>query len=45
MKKLILLIIIVVACGYVYLHGFPDFIVNLVNDHQDGFYEEDSSYD
>ena len=45
MKKLILLIIIIVACGYVYLHGFPDFIVNLVNDHQDGFYEEDSSYD
>ena len=34
MKKLILLILIILAVGYVYLHGFPDFIVNLVNDHQ-----------
>lgn len=33
MKKLIIIIIIIVACGYVYLHGFPDFIVQLVNDH------------
>ena len=45
MKKLILLIIIVLVCGYVFLHGFPDFIVNLVNDHQDGVYEEDESYE
>ena len=33
MKKLILLILIIFAIGYVYLHGFPDFIVHLVNDH------------
>ena len=33
MKKLILLILIILAIGYVYLHGFPDFIVHLVNDH------------
>ena len=33
MKKLLLIIIIIVLAGYVYLHGFPDFIVHLVNDH------------
>lgn len=42
MKKLIILILIVLGCGYVFLHGFPDFIVNLVNDHQDGVYEEEA---
>ena len=41
MKKLIIFILIVLACGYVFLHGFPDFIVNLVNDHQTGVTEEE----
>lgn len=42
MKKLIIIILIVLGCGYVFLHGFPDFIVNLVNDHQEGVYEEET---
>ena len=45
MKKLFILILLVIACAYVFVHGFPDFIVNLVNDHQDGVYEEDSTYE
>ena len=33
MKKLIILIILILAAGYVFLHGFPDAVVNWVNDH------------
>ena len=34
MKKLILIILILILAGYVFLHGFPEAVVNWVNDHQ-----------
>lgn len=34
MKKLIIIILILILAGYVFLHGFPEAVVNWVNDHQ-----------
>ena len=45
MKKLLFLIIIIILAGYVYLHGFPDAVVNWVNDHQATTSEETTDGD
>ncbi len=40
MKKLFIIIILIILAAYVYVKGFPDFIVNLVNDHKASTTEE-----